>query len=177
MHPVSAPWKHQKTVRFSDVFKEVEKGCIGNKCVDNDPHGKNRLHTSAHSRDIFRSFDFLNKRTNLASRPTTRRKVLVSSIKGQIWHLDLQQGALLLSEDDSHLILALTKWSLNYLVFLQPMIEVLSSKTLWCFLFVRCQKNVRLIKMIMKLLHRRMVGKSKNKLKVKHLTFEKGFEL
>ena len=31
-------------------------------------------------------------------------KMLVSSIKGQIWHLNLQQGALLLSEDDSHLI-------------------------------------------------------------------------
>ena len=30
MHPFSNPWKH-KTVRFSDVFREVEKGCIGNK--------------------------------------------------------------------------------------------------------------------------------------------------
>ena len=57
---------------------------------------------------LFKSFGFLNNGTNLASRPTTRRKVLVSSIKGQIWHLDLQQGALL-SEDDSHLTLALTK--------------------------------------------------------------------
>ena len=28
-------------------------------------------------------------------------------MKGQIWHLDLQQGTLLLSEDGSHLILAL----------------------------------------------------------------------
>ena len=37
------------------------------------------------------------------------RKVLVSSIKGQVWHLDLQQGKLLLSEDGSHLILVLTK--------------------------------------------------------------------
>ena len=34
--------------------------------------------------------------------------MLVSSIKGQIWHLDVQQGALLLSEDGSHLILALS---------------------------------------------------------------------
>ena len=37
------------------------------------------------------------------------RKVLVSSIKGQICHQGLKQGALLLSEDGSHLILALTK--------------------------------------------------------------------
>ena len=52
MHPFSAPWKHQKTVSFSDVFMGVEKGCIENKCVDKDPHDKNQLHTSAHSRDI-----------------------------------------------------------------------------------------------------------------------------
>ena len=36
-------------------------------------------------------------------------KALVSSIKGQIWNLDLKQGALLLSEDGLRLILALTK--------------------------------------------------------------------
>ena len=33
MHLSSTPWKHQKTVRFSDVFGEVGKGCIGNKWV------------------------------------------------------------------------------------------------------------------------------------------------
>ena len=36
-------------------------------------------------------------------------KALVSSIKGQIWNLDLKKGALLLSEDSLRLILALTK--------------------------------------------------------------------
>ena len=61
-------------------------------------------------------------------------KVLVSSIKGQIWHLDLQQGALLLYEDDSHLILAVIKWSLSNLDFLQPIIGGLSPKTLQCSL-------------------------------------------
>ena len=28
MHPLSTPWKHQKTVRFSDVFKGY-KGAFG----------------------------------------------------------------------------------------------------------------------------------------------------
>ena len=32
LHPFSTPWKHRKTLRFSDVFREgVEKGCIGNE--------------------------------------------------------------------------------------------------------------------------------------------------
>ena len=34
IHPFSTPWKHQKTVRFSDIFKGVQKGCIGNKWVN-----------------------------------------------------------------------------------------------------------------------------------------------
>ena len=34
MHPISTRWKHQKTLRFSDVFRGLEKGCIGNKCVN-----------------------------------------------------------------------------------------------------------------------------------------------
>ena len=29
MHPFSTPWKHQKTVRFSEVFEGVEKGSTG----------------------------------------------------------------------------------------------------------------------------------------------------
>ena len=33
MHSFSTPWKHQKTVKFSDVFRGVEKGCIGNERV------------------------------------------------------------------------------------------------------------------------------------------------
>ena len=33
MHPFSTPWKHQKTLRFFDVFQGVEKGCIGNEWV------------------------------------------------------------------------------------------------------------------------------------------------
>ena len=42
IQPLSNPWKHQKTVRKTStpwknqrflVFSEVEKGCIGNKCV------------------------------------------------------------------------------------------------------------------------------------------------
>ena len=33
MHPFSKPWKHQKTLRFSDVFRGAEKGCIGKKWV------------------------------------------------------------------------------------------------------------------------------------------------
>ena len=60
-------------------------------------------------------------------------KVLVSSMKEQIWYLDLQQGAFLLSEDDSHLILALTKWSLNDFCFLPPIKGGLSSKPLHVF--------------------------------------------
>ena len=36
MHFFSTPWKHQKTVRFSDIFKGVEKGRIGNKWVNSD---------------------------------------------------------------------------------------------------------------------------------------------
>ena len=38
MHPFSTPWKHQKTLWFSDVFflwgVGVEKGCIGNEWVN-----------------------------------------------------------------------------------------------------------------------------------------------
>ena len=34
MHPFSTPWKHKKTVRFSDVFRGVEKVCIGNEGVN-----------------------------------------------------------------------------------------------------------------------------------------------
>ena len=36
MHPFSTPWKHQKTVRFSDVFRRQRKGALGTnrlKCV------------------------------------------------------------------------------------------------------------------------------------------------
>ena len=35
IHPFSTPWKHQKNVRFSNVFRgwREERGCIGNKCV------------------------------------------------------------------------------------------------------------------------------------------------
>ena len=33
MYPFSIPWKHQKILRFSDVFKEVEKSCIGKEWV------------------------------------------------------------------------------------------------------------------------------------------------
>ena len=29
MHPFSTPWKHQKTVRFSDVFRGQRKGALG----------------------------------------------------------------------------------------------------------------------------------------------------
>ena len=29
IHPFSTPWKHQKTVRFSDVFREARKGALG----------------------------------------------------------------------------------------------------------------------------------------------------
>ena len=34
MHLFSTPWKHQKTVRFSNVFRGVEKVCTGNKCAN-----------------------------------------------------------------------------------------------------------------------------------------------
>ena len=33
MHPFSNLWKHQKTVRFSDVFRGFEERSIGNKWV------------------------------------------------------------------------------------------------------------------------------------------------
>ena len=33
MLPFSTPWKHQKTLRFSDVFRGAEKGCIRNEWV------------------------------------------------------------------------------------------------------------------------------------------------
>ena len=33
MHHLFTPWKRQKTLRFSDVFREVEKECLGNKWV------------------------------------------------------------------------------------------------------------------------------------------------
>ena len=29
MHPLSTPWKHQKTFRFSDVFRGYRKGALG----------------------------------------------------------------------------------------------------------------------------------------------------
>ena len=29
MHPLSTPWKHQKTVKFSDVFKGERKNGLG----------------------------------------------------------------------------------------------------------------------------------------------------
>ena len=35
MHSFSTPWKHQKTLR---CFQGVEKGCIGNKCVEIGSH-------------------------------------------------------------------------------------------------------------------------------------------
>ena len=49
MHPFSVPWKHQKTLRFSDVFREVEKGCIGNEWVNNceQMHSSLRICSSA----------------------------------------------------------------------------------------------------------------------------------
>ena len=28
-HPLSTPWKHQKTLRFSDVFRGYRKGALG----------------------------------------------------------------------------------------------------------------------------------------------------
>ena len=34
VHPFSTPWKHQNTLRFSDVSSGVEKGCIGDKWVN-----------------------------------------------------------------------------------------------------------------------------------------------
>ena len=37
MHPFSSPWKHQKTVRFSDVFRGQRKGALGtNGLIIND---------------------------------------------------------------------------------------------------------------------------------------------
>ena len=38
MHPFSTLWKHQKTVRFSDIFRGVEKGCTGNEWVNKYMH-------------------------------------------------------------------------------------------------------------------------------------------
>ena len=32
--PFHTPWKHQKTVRFSDVFRGVEKGYIGSEWIN-----------------------------------------------------------------------------------------------------------------------------------------------
>ena len=29
MHPFSVPWKYQKTLRFSDVFRGQRKGALG----------------------------------------------------------------------------------------------------------------------------------------------------
>ena len=29
VHPLSTPWKHQKTIRFSDVFSRLRKGVLG----------------------------------------------------------------------------------------------------------------------------------------------------
>ena len=29
IHPLSTPWKHRKTLRFSDVFREQRKGALG----------------------------------------------------------------------------------------------------------------------------------------------------
>ena len=29
MHPFSTPWKHQKTLRFSDIFRGQKKGALG----------------------------------------------------------------------------------------------------------------------------------------------------
>ena len=34
MHPFSCTWKHRKTLKFSDVFRGLEKGCIGSKWVN-----------------------------------------------------------------------------------------------------------------------------------------------
>ena len=42
MHPFSIPWKHQKTVRFSDVFRGWRKGALGTNglnCVVNQIFG------------------------------------------------------------------------------------------------------------------------------------------
>ena len=45
------PWKHQKPLRFSDVFRGVEKGCIGKKWV-------NSLYKSSIPSTHFRSMTF-----------------------------------------------------------------------------------------------------------------------
>ena len=35
VHYFFTPWKHQKALRFSDVFRRLEKGCFGNEWVKN----------------------------------------------------------------------------------------------------------------------------------------------
>ena len=42
MHPFSTPWKHQKTLRFSDVFRRQRKGALGT-------NGLNSRRSSFHS--------------------------------------------------------------------------------------------------------------------------------
>ena len=62
MHPFSTPWKHQKTVRFSDVFREQRKGALGanglNRNKLNDPK-ISRLFLSS-SMLFFKKDDFLH---------------------------------------------------------------------------------------------------------------------
>ena len=42
MHPFSTPWKHQKILRFSDVFRGLKKGASGtnglNKILNEDDY-------------------------------------------------------------------------------------------------------------------------------------------
>ena len=38
MHPFSTHWKHQKNLRFSNVFMGLETGCIGNEWVKQKFH-------------------------------------------------------------------------------------------------------------------------------------------
>ena len=49
MHPFSTPWKHQKTIRFSDVFWGLRKGTLGTNRLKLVPA-------------IFNYFFFLTKR-------------------------------------------------------------------------------------------------------------------
>ena len=55
MHPFSAPWKHQKTVRFSDIFRDRE-GCIGNKWVNTDIETSSKAPSTRHKKCIIFSY-------------------------------------------------------------------------------------------------------------------------
>ena len=47
MHLSSTLWKHQKALKFSDAFRGVEKGCIGNRWV-NAPIKRNAVNSSTY---------------------------------------------------------------------------------------------------------------------------------